>query len=176
MSKNADPRPKLKDVARIAGVGTATVDRVLNERGNVSEEVRQKVIEAARSIGLRRQLPPSYKRLIRINLILARPDLPLLKQIADEFRNITNALDCTSPPCPMRPQRPSAPPCVRRNVMRSWSMPKTTRSSTMPSPILPRALCQSSPLFLIYQRHNGWPMQAQIIMQQGAQRGFSLQK
>jgi LacI family transcriptional regulator len=93
MSKNADPRPKLKDVARIAGVGTATVDRVLNERGNVSEEVRQKVIEAARSIGLRRQLPPSYKRLIRINLILARPDLPLLKQIADEFRNITNALD-----------------------------------------------------------------------------------
>lgn len=42
------PRPKLKDVARVAGVGTATVDRVLNERGNVSEEVRRKVIEAAR--------------------------------------------------------------------------------------------------------------------------------
>lgn len=93
MAKDADPRPRLKDVARIAGVGTATVDRVLNERGNVSEEVRQKVIETARKIGLRRQLPPSYKRLIRINLILARPDLPLLKRIADEFRNITNTLD-----------------------------------------------------------------------------------
>ncbi|ALI56542.1 transcriptional regulator, LacI family [Celeribacter marinus] len=93
MAARKNARPKLKDVARIAGVGTATVDRVLNERGNVSEEVRKKVIEAAREIGLRRQLPPSYKRLIRINLILARPELPLLQRMADEFLKATNALD-----------------------------------------------------------------------------------
>lgn len=85
-------RPKLTDVARIAGVGTATVDRVLNERGNVSEEVRRKVIEAARAIGLRRQLPPSYKPLIRINLILARAYLPLLERIAAEFRSLTKPM------------------------------------------------------------------------------------
>jgi len=60
----------MQDVARIAGVGTATVDRVLNERGNVSENVRRKVIDAARSIGLRRQLPPFYRPRIRINLVL----------------------------------------------------------------------------------------------------------
>ena len=86
-------RPKLKDVARIAGVGTATVDRVLNERGNVSEEVRRKVIETARAIGLRRQLPPSYKPLIRINLILTRPDLPLIARMAAEFRNLAKSFD-----------------------------------------------------------------------------------
>lgn len=93
MAKPTETRPKLKDVARIAGVGTATVDRVLNERGNVSEDIRRKVINAARSVGLRRQLPPSYKPLIRINLILSRPDLPLLARMAVEFRNLTKTRD-----------------------------------------------------------------------------------
>ena len=93
MTGPENPRPKLKDVARIAGVGTATVDRVLNERGNVSEEVRRKVIETARSIGLRRQLPPTYKPLIRINLILSRPDLPLVVRMAAEFRSLTKSID-----------------------------------------------------------------------------------
>jgi LacI family transcriptional regulator len=86
-------RPRLIDVAKLAGVGTATVDRVLNERGNVSEEVRLKVIEAARSVGLRRQLPPSYRPRIRINLILARPDLPLLEKMAAEFRSLAKSID-----------------------------------------------------------------------------------
>lgn len=93
MANQNNTRPKLKDVAKIAGVGTATVDRVLNERGNVSEDVRRKVIDAARAIGLRRQIPPSYKPLRRINLILARPELPLLARMAEEFRSLTKALD-----------------------------------------------------------------------------------
>ena len=93
MAKKGDSRPRLQDVARSAGVGTATVDRVLNERGNVSEDVRRKVIDAARALGLRRQLPPSYKPLIRLNLILARPDLPLLARIALEFRNLAKTID-----------------------------------------------------------------------------------
>ena len=93
MARQVGSRPKLKDVARIAGVGTATVDRVLNERGNVSEEIRRKVIEAARSIGLRRQLPPSYKPLIRIELVLARPEMPLLVRITAEFRNLVKSID-----------------------------------------------------------------------------------
>ena len=93
MARSDGPRPKLKDVARLAGVGTATVDRVLNERGNVSEDVRRKVIETARAIGLRRQLPPSYKPLIRINLILTRPDLPLIARMVAEFRNLAKSFD-----------------------------------------------------------------------------------
>lgn len=93
MAEQNGSRPKLKDVARIAGVGTATVDRVLNERGNVSEEVRRKVIKAAREVGLRRQLPPTYKPLIRINVILARPSLPLLQRMAAEFRGLAKSFD-----------------------------------------------------------------------------------
>ena len=44
-------RPTIKDVAREAGVGPATVDRVLNGRGVVREDTMRKVAEAAHRIG-----------------------------------------------------------------------------------------------------------------------------
>ncbi len=44
-------RPTLADLAREAGVGVATVDRVLNGRLKVREETALKVHEAARRIG-----------------------------------------------------------------------------------------------------------------------------
>ena len=50
-------RARLDDVAALAGVGIATVDRVLNERGNVAPETARKIIEAARQLGLPRTLP-----------------------------------------------------------------------------------------------------------------------
>ncbi len=44
-------RPTIHDVARAAGVSSATVDRVLNGREKVREETARKVYEAARQIG-----------------------------------------------------------------------------------------------------------------------------
>ena len=44
-------RPTIHDLARAAGVGTATVDRVLNGRANVSARSRAAVAEAAKRIG-----------------------------------------------------------------------------------------------------------------------------
>jgi LacI family transcriptional regulator len=44
-------RPTIHDVAREAGLSTATVDRVLNGREKVREETARKVYEAARLIG-----------------------------------------------------------------------------------------------------------------------------
>jgi LacI family transcriptional regulator len=44
-------RPTIQDVAREAGVSTATVDRVLNGRERVREDTARKVYEAARLIG-----------------------------------------------------------------------------------------------------------------------------
>lgn len=93
MTKRSSYRPTMADVAVAAGVGPATVDRVLNERGNVSEGVRRKVIDAARSLGLRRRLPPAYKPIIRIDLIFPRPDLTLLEAMARDFRKIVRATD-----------------------------------------------------------------------------------
>ena len=44
-------RPTTKDLAKAAGVSLATVDRVLNERANVSEQAVRKVHEAIERIG-----------------------------------------------------------------------------------------------------------------------------
>lgn len=41
-------KPNYRDIARQAGVGTATVERVLNGRGRVRPELVEKVIIAAR--------------------------------------------------------------------------------------------------------------------------------
>ncbi len=41
----------IKDIARIAGVSTGTVDRVIHERGNVAVEVRNRVQQVMRELG-----------------------------------------------------------------------------------------------------------------------------
>ncbi len=45
--------PTLKDVAKAAGVAVATVSRVLNNRGYISEETRQKVYKAMEELNYR---------------------------------------------------------------------------------------------------------------------------
>lgn len=86
-------RATLKDIARIAGVGTATVDRVLNERGNVSVEVADRVLEAARGLHLRRVLPGRYRRTLRVEILLARPELPLIERMGTEFAKLAQSVD-----------------------------------------------------------------------------------
>ncbi len=93
MSDNKRGKITLTDVARRAKVGTATVDRVINDRGNVSEDIRKRVLQAARELGIRRLLPSSHRRLIRIDVILARPELPLIARMGFEFRRLSNSID-----------------------------------------------------------------------------------
>ena len=93
VSKRRAGRVTISDVARRAGVGTASVDRVINDRGNVSEDVSKRVLQAAKELGLRRVLPQTYKRMIRIDVILARPELPLIARMGFEFRRISSSLD-----------------------------------------------------------------------------------
>lgn len=82
----------LTDVAMRAGVGPATVDRVINERGNVSDEVRKRVLEAARALGLKRILPSAHHGTLRVNVILARPELPLIHRMGFEFRRLAQRM------------------------------------------------------------------------------------
>jgi LacI family transcriptional regulator len=93
VSKRQGGRVTITDVARLAGVGTASVDRVINDRGNVSEDVSKRVLQAAKELGLRRVLPQAHRRLIRIDVILARPELPLIARMVFEFRRIASSLD-----------------------------------------------------------------------------------
>lgn len=45
-----DKNMRIKDIAEMAGVSTGTVDRILHERGKVSEEARKKVEEVLKKI------------------------------------------------------------------------------------------------------------------------------
>lgn len=49
-ARGSSGRVKLEEVARRAGVSTATVSRAFNEPGKVSDSVRERVLEAARTL------------------------------------------------------------------------------------------------------------------------------
>jgi LacI family transcriptional regulator len=85
-------RAGLQDVARLAGVGIATVDRVLNERGNVSPATARRVIEAARQLDLKRVLPRPYARLLRFEVLLARSDTLFLARLSQGFASVAATL------------------------------------------------------------------------------------
>lgn len=48
----SNPKPTMVDVAKAAGVGVATVDRVINGRAPVSRKTRERVYQAAADLGL----------------------------------------------------------------------------------------------------------------------------
>lgn len=84
---------KLDDVARLAGVGIATVDRVLNERGGVSPQTAKRVIDAARRLGLRRVLPKPFRRSVRFEILLARRDGAFFSRLAEAFEQVVATLE-----------------------------------------------------------------------------------
>lgn len=75
------PRPTLADVAKKAGVGVATVDRVLNARAFVRPDTAERVFEAARSVGyhgtpaLRRRVEARMAH-YRLGFLLQAPEQP----------------------------------------------------------------------------------------------------
>lgn len=65
-------KARLEDIATHAGVGLATVDRVLNERGGVSEKTTARVLESARQLGTNRVLPTGKWRPLSIEAVFSR--------------------------------------------------------------------------------------------------------
>jgi len=65
---------RFEEIAALAGVSVATVDRVLNERDSSSVRSREKVVQAARQLGIPRVLPETRHGLVHIDIVL--PDNP----------------------------------------------------------------------------------------------------
>jgi LacI family transcriptional regulator len=86
-------RARHADLARVADVGIATVDRVLNERGNVSPATARKVIEAARQLALPRTLPMPYRRGLRVEVVMARRETPFSERLSAAFLRVASTLD-----------------------------------------------------------------------------------
>lgn len=86
-------RPNYQDIARVAGVGTATVERVLNGRGGVRSELVEKVTLAARTLNYPRILPDAYHRLMRIEVLMVRPETTFYRRLSQAFESIAGTLD-----------------------------------------------------------------------------------
>jgi LacI family transcriptional regulator len=86
-------RVRLGDIAREARLGIATVERVLNARGNVTPHTAEKVVLAARKLGYDRPLPERYRGTIRIEVIMMRPDSPFFSRLNQAFARIAASLD-----------------------------------------------------------------------------------
>lgn len=83
----------LKDVAEEAGVGTATVERVVNGRGGVRPETVEKVFLAAKRLNYRHALSNAHRGLIRIEVILVRPETSFYSRMNQAFERIAASLD-----------------------------------------------------------------------------------
>jgi LacI family transcriptional regulator len=101
----------IADIARHAGVGTATVDRVLNKRPGVNAQTTQKVMDAIRALGEPTVLRgrPRQKDRFRFAYVLPEADTPffnkmerLIAQAAGDFRHqhiteVTHRLNTDDP-------------------------------------------------------------------------------
>lgn len=82
-----------QEIAALAGVGTATVERVLNARGGVRPETVEKVVMAARRLDYPRRLPAAHSGLLRIEVLLVRPDATFFRRLSRAFERIAATLN-----------------------------------------------------------------------------------
>jgi len=79
----ARPRVTLADVARAAGVSSPTVSKVLNERGDVAPETRDRVLAALDAAGYRRRgtTPARRPGSLLVELVLSDLDSPYAVEV-----------------------------------------------------------------------------------------------
>ena len=83
------------DIAARAGVGTATVERVLNGRGGVRPEMVERVVAAARALDYPRKLPEAHRGILRIEVLMVRPESAFYRRLSRAFERIAATLDAT---------------------------------------------------------------------------------
>jgi len=92
-SKRRKRSPRFLEIAAEAGVSAATVDRVLNERGSVSEKARRKVVAAAQKLGVPRILPSTAHELIHIDVLLPDNRTPFYMRLRSALADACAILD-----------------------------------------------------------------------------------
>ncbi len=107
-------RPTLTDVARAAGVGAATVDRVMNGRANVRETTARAVLDAARRLGYPlRAVPqhrePSPRPMVRFGFVLHKGAQEFYRNFARELETAVAARKDIDGHCTVRFSASQAP-------------------------------------------------------------------
>lgn len=83
--------PTMQDVARLAGVGVATVDRVINRRAAVRPATSQRVLQAAKDLGFRRsglieRRVQQEARAVRLGFLLQSQASPFYRALGQALR------------------------------------------------------------------------------------------
>ena len=81
------------EIAQLANVSAATVNRVLNERGSVAAETRARVVAAAKQLGVPRLLPDPRHGVTRLDVIIARSPTPFFRRIELALQRSMQMLD-----------------------------------------------------------------------------------
>jgi LacI family transcriptional regulator len=92
-SKRRKRSPRFVEIAAEAHVSAATVDRVLNERGSVSESARRRVIAAAQKLGVPRILPSPAHELVHLDVLLPDNRTPFFQRLRAALGNVGAFLD-----------------------------------------------------------------------------------
>ena len=84
---------RFAEIAALAGVSIATVDRVLNERDTASVKTREKVVQAARQLGVPRVLPETRHGLVHIDIVLPDNPSPFFQRLNQAMQRGVAMLD-----------------------------------------------------------------------------------
>ena len=84
---------RFAEIAALAGVSVATVDRVLNERDSASSKAREKVVQAARQLGIPRVLPETRHGLVHIDIVLPNNPSPFFQRLNQAMKRGVAMLD-----------------------------------------------------------------------------------
>jgi LacI family transcriptional regulator len=87
----------MQDVARLAGVGVATVDRVINRRAVVRPATSQRVLQAAKELGFRRsglieRQVQQEARAVRLGFLLQSQASPFYRALGQALRQHVQSL------------------------------------------------------------------------------------
>ncbi|MFZ7091352.1 LacI family DNA-binding transcriptional regulator [Primorskyibacter sp. 2E233] len=134
-------RPTLKDLAKAAGVGVATVDRVLNGRPNVRDATVQRVMEAAQSIGypmssLTANQSDAARPRVRFGFVLHKGTQEFYQNFASELEHAVRARTDIRGQCRIRFAASQAPADFGKELLEAAETSDVIASSAINHPSL----------------------------------------
>ncbi|CDK92977.1 FIG00731626: hypothetical protein [Klebsiella pneumoniae IS33] len=153
MKRGAMKNISLAMLARQIGVGVATVDRVLNERGGVSPQTTRKVLQAAREAGLKRILPEEHRFPWQIEVFLSSNDSFFFPQLAQDFAAVADSLGYRRLTLHRTFVPESQPTTLARRIARSCQQRQGSSSSAM---TIPRCTTRCTAAGRLASRRSPW--------------------
>jgi LacI family transcriptional regulator len=85
-------KTRIVDLAAAARVSPATVDRVLNGRGGVSERAHSRVLEAAKRLKINRVIDEPVGRWLHVPILMQSPNITFYEELGRRFEQHRHAM------------------------------------------------------------------------------------